>query len=367
MDLLFLDLKLFFKFVIKYLLKRLHLAGLHFESFKKVFVSILLWRRGFLHKPFVHASLLALAVVAIVAGGAIGGTGIVAGSYPGVEDSLVIATDQSTPDTPIEMEITPVTIISDKPRDSIIEYEVQGGDTVSTIAEKFAISVDTIRWANDLSDVDVIKPGQKLKILPVSGVAHKVVKGDTIYSIAQKYRASPQAILDFPFNDIDDDLSLNVGQVLIIPDGAPPAKPKPPPTQYLARSNIPQTPITGAGQFIWPARGQQISQYFSWYHKGIDISNTAGGPILAADGGRVTVAGWPDNSGYGNRVIIDHGNGFVTLYAHLSRIDVGVGQYVSRGQQIGMMGSTGRSTGIHLHFEVHRSGTALNPLGLLGK
>jgi len=361
------DLKLFFRFCIRYLLKRLHLAGLHFESFKKFCVSILLWRRGILHRPFVHASLLALAIVAIVSGGAIGGTGIVAGSYPGVEDSFVLATSQTQPEPTIEAEITPVTVISDKPRDSIIEYEVKTGDTVSGIAEEFGISTETIRWANDLSDVDTIRPGDKLKILPVSGVAHKVVKGDTIYSVAQKYRASSQAILDFPFNDVGDDLALAVGQILIVPDGAPPTKPKPPPTQYLARINIPTKPIVGAGQFIWPARFQQISQYFAWYHKGIDMSNLSGGPILAADGGKVVTAGWPDRSGYGNRVVIDHGNGFSTLYAHLSRVQVAVGEYLSKGQQIGMMGSTGRSTGVHLHFEVWKNGVALNPLGVLGK
>src|SRR5690606_11476883 len=97
-----------------------------------------------------------------------------------------------------------------------------------------------------------------------------------------------------------------------------------------------------------------ISQGFRFYHQAIDIANKAGGAILAADAGTVTVAGWPDNYGYGNRVMIDHGNGMVTLYAHMSRIRVVVGQTVNRGDIIGDMGSTGRSTGTHLHFEVRQ-------------
>ena len=201
--------------------------------------------------------------------------------------------------------------------------------------------------------------------MPISGIAHKVVSGDTIYSIAKNYRASAQAIIDFPFNDIGDDFQLASGQLLVIPDGAPPEKPKPVPTQYLARENIPITDL-GTAQFIWPASGG-ISQYFSWYHPGIDIDNLGGGPIYAADSGTVTVSGWPDNYGYGNRVVVDHGNGFTTLYAHLSAVYVSSGQKVAKGDVIGAMGSTGRSTGTHLHIEIRKDGTALNPLGLLGK
>lgn len=357
----------YFLFLIKYLAKRLHLAGLHFEATKDIFVNTLLWKRGVMHRPFVHASLLFLAVVAIVAGGKVGGKSIVAGVYPGVSTEQVFANDPVENSIPIETIVTPITIISDKPRDKIFEYDVKSGDTVSAIANNFGISTTTIRWANDMSDVDDIFPGDKLKILPVSGVAHKVVSGDTIHSVAKKYQAESQAILDFPFNDVGDNLALKSGQILIVPDGAPPSKPKPPPTQYLARSAIPQTAISGKGIFGWPARGQQISQYFAWYHKGIDISNLSGGPISAADGGKVVVSGWPDTSGYGRRVIIDHGNGYQTLYAHLSSTAVSAGQFVSKGQQVGMMGATGRATGVHLHFEVHKSGVALNPLGVLGR
>ncbi len=108
-----------------------------------------------------------------------------------------------------------------------------------------------------------------------------------------------------------------------------------------------------------------MSQLFSWYHKGIDISNKSAPPILAADSGKVVVAGWPDNIGYGNRVLIDHGNGFATLYGHLAKIYVAAGQTVNRGDQIGQMGSTGRSTGTHLHFEIRKGEAAIDPLGYL--
>ena len=110
-----------------------------------------------------------------------------------------------------------------------------------------------------------------------------------------------------------------------------------------------------------------MAQYFSWYHPALDISNLGGGAIRVSDSGTVVIAGWPDSGGYGNRIQVDHGNGYTTLYAHLSGIYVSPGQKVSKGDVIGAMGSTGRSSGVHLHFEVRRDGTALNPLSILGR
>lgn len=260
------------------------------------------------------------------------------------------------------------TNISEKPRSEIIDYQVENGDTISSIGQKFGVSSDTIRWANNLTS-DTIKPGQTLKILPVTGVSYIVKAGDTLESVAKKFSAEQQPILDFPFNDIPDDLSLKVGQILIVPDGVPPetkAPPKPrPQPQYLAQGpSSPAFSAPGGGQFIWPAGGT-ISQYFAWYHPGVDIANRSAPGIAASDGGTVVVAGWPDAGGYGNRVVIDHGNGYTSLYAHLSNIYVSVGQTVTRGQLIGQMGSTGRSTGTHLHLEIHYKGVALNPLAIL--
>jgi murein DD-endopeptidase MepM/ murein hydrolase activator NlpD len=150
----------------------------------------------------------------------------------------------------------------------------------------------------------------------------------------------------------------------MVPDGImPKVVPLQPQPRYFAQVPSAGT-ITGSGQFAWPASGQ-ISQGYSWYHKAIDIANAASPDILASDDGQVIVVGWPAPAAYGNRVIIDHGNGYTTLYAHLSQIYVSAGQQVSRGQAIGKMGSTGRSTGTHLHFEIRLANAAQNPFNYL--
>src|SRR3989344_2622650 len=317
----------FLRALFAYINLRLTKAGLNFEEIKNFVVDVLLARRGANTSLFVHGSIIGLAIVVLITGGVLSSTSVISGSYPGVPANPLVAgaSDSLLQPAVISSEVTPITVISDKPRDKTIEHEVKAGETISKVATDYGVSEDTILWENDLSSISAIKVGQNLKILPISGIAHKVVSGDTIYSIAKNYRASAQAIIDFPFNDIGDDFQLASGQLLVIPDGAPPEKPKPVPTQYLARENIPITDL-GTAQFIWPASGG-ISQYFSWYHPGIDIDNLGGGPIYAADSGTVTVSGWPDNYGYGNRVVVDHGNGFTTLYAHLSAV------YVSSGQK----------------------------------
>ncbi len=152
---------------------------------------------------------------------------------------------------------------------------------------------------------------------------------------------------------------------MIVPDGSPPNTPAPrrAAPSYLANGSLYSAP--SGGTFIWPTSTVGISQYFAWYHPGIDLPNPAAPVVAAADGGTVVVAGWPDNFGYGNRVVIDHGNGYKTTYAHLSNIYVAVGQSISRGQVLGQMGSTGRSTGTHLHLEIRYKGIAVNPLAIL--
>lgn len=267
-------------------------------------------------------------------------------------------------------EVQPLTVVSDKPRAEVLDYEVQEGDTLGTIAEKFGVTIDTIRWSNPdeiKSEKTVIKPGQIVRVPPVTGIVHKVKSGETVYSVAKKYGINAQAIVDFPFNEFtnDETFALAVGQELVVPDGVMPDVQPWSPTSSLARVMTPSAGIVSAtGSWIWPAAGS-ISQRFYPWHKGIDIANRSGGSILAADSGVVVTAGWPDNSGYGNRVMIDHGNGYQTLYAHLSRISVSVGQTVNRGDVIGLMGSTGRSTGTHLHFEIRSSSGNINPLSVL--
>lgn len=363
------DSQIFIRFLTVYSKRKIVFFALTIESFKNQLVDVLMFKRGRLQKKFWHTSMVGLSAFGLVTSGVFGGQTIVSSTFPGVGDAdpRFANTYEISPDDPILNSLYDSrTNISEKPRAEIIEYEVQNGDTLSKVAGKFNISAETIKWANDLENINAIKPGQKLKILPVSGVAHIVKSGDTLDSVAKKYSAEPQSILDFPFNDLPDDFKLKVGQVLIIPEGVPPAAPAPirrAPVYNAASSVTFQAP--GGGNFIWPAYGPYLSQYFAWYHPGIDIPNRLAPAIVASDGGVVMVAGWPDNAGYGNRVIINHGNGYTTLYAHLSNIYVSAGQTASRGQSIGQMGSTGRSTGTHLHFEIRYKGIAVNPLAIL--
>lgn len=324
-----------------------------------------------MQKYFFHASMLGLVAIGLLSSGIFGSDAIVVKSFPGVgePDPTIIETfDPNASGLSLKSLVDFRTSISEKPRSEIIEYEVENGDTLSSIAEKFGISQDTVKWANDMESKDSIKPAQKLKILPVTGVAYIVKSGDTLESVAKKFDTGSQGILDFPFNDVPDDFKLQVGQVLIVPDGVPPeARATPRPQSKVLFNPGPKTTYTapGGGNFMWPTTFQMISTNFAWWHPGIDMANRAAPAVAASDGGTVVVAGWPDNYGYGNRVVIDHGNGYQTLYAHLSNIYVSVGQTVSRGQSVGQMGSTGRSTGTHLHFEIRYKGIAVNPLAIL--
>lgn len=365
------DLNSLIEAVFKYIKVKLTLLAFRFEGFKNFSVEILMHRRGALQKQVWHGSMVGLVGVGLLTSGIFGGQSLVSSAYPGIggPDPRFVDSFEPFPNGEvIEGFQDPNTTVSAKPRSEIIDYEVQSGDTLSSVAKKFAISTDTIKWANNMDNVDSIKPGQVLKIMPVTGVAHTVKSGDTLETVAKKYQAESQAMVDFPFNDIPDDFKLRAGQVLIVPDGLPPeaAKPKArPQPQYIAQGpSSPAFEALGGGKFVWPTGGG-ISQYFAWYHPGIDIPNKSAPGIAASDGGTVVIAGWPDNMGYGNRVVVDHGNGYRTLYAHLSNVYVSGGQTVSRGQIIGQMGSTGRSTGTHLHFEIHYKGVPVNPLAIL--
>lgn len=352
------DLKLFCLELTRFLLKNFHLSFLHFESGKGVFVTALYRQRGKMARRFMHSGMAGLVAVGMMI------APVIAEEFPGrTVDPWDTPSPSSVLSAATEDPYTQ-TLISEKVRDRIIEYEVKPGDTVSSIAEKFGVSIDTVLWQNDLGPKDKIKPGQTLNILPVAGVAHKVRKGDTVYSIAKKYDIDAQPIVNFPFNTFtnDETFELAIGQTIMVPDGVMPSKK---PVAPRVRQLTPDAgTVVASGNFVWPAGGR-ITQGFVWYHKGLDIANKAAPNVLAADSGKVVVAGWPDGYGYGNRVVIDHGNGYRTLYGHLSRIYVVSGQTVARGGAIGRMGCTGRCTGTHLHFEVIRNGVYINPLGVL--
>lgn len=348
----------FSKEFITYLAKILRLSFLKFEAGKGILVELLYRQRGKNTKRFIHSGMVVLSAIGVMI------APVVSQEFPGrsVDPWEIPSSTSVLSASSYEGDIA--TDISTKPRDKIIEYKVAEGDTISGVAEKFGVSTDTILWQNDLTQNSKIKAGQMLQILPVTGVSHKVAKGDTVYSIAKKYDSNPQGIADFPYNTFvnDETFELAIGQVIIVPDGVKPsAKPSSPRIRQLTPD---AGSVVASGTFVWPASGV-ISQGFAWYHKGIDIANRSAPNILAADAGEVIIAGWPDGSGYGNRVIIDHKNGYKTLYGHLSAIYVAPGKNVNRGDAIGKMGSTGRSTGIHLHFEVIKGGTYLNPISVL--
>jgi len=255
--------------------------------------------------------------------------------------------------------VVPRTLIPRRYRIDPITYTVQPGDSASSIADQFGVSVETILWNNgNLEDnPDYLDLGDVLTILPVSGVYHTVVDGDTLESIAEQYKADAADIISYEGNHLQEPYVLEVGQKLIVPDGRKPYKVR----HVVAWDGpIPEGAKRGSGVFGWPMSGW-ISQRYHEYHPAIDIAGPEGTSIKAADSGYVAVVGRSD-TGYGRYVLIDHGNGFQTLYAHFSVIVVEVGQSVAKGETIGLCGSTGKSTGPHVHFEVKLNGVRRNPL-----
>jgi len=258
----------------------------------------------------------------------------------------------------IEVEAQPHTEIPKRPRLGVITYTVQLGDTVQDIAARFDLEPSTIMWANPAVEnaPDLLRIGQELLILPVDGVYHTVKEGETLESIAKKYKVEVDAITSCPYNPLQPpDFVIEPGMKLIVPGGQKPWTPKVV-TSYTGP--IPEE-AQGTGLFQWPVLGYITQGY--WYgHRAIDIGVPMGTAVHAADGGFVSFAGWTD-VGYGYLIVIDHANGFVTYYAHLSNFYVTAGQKVESGQVIGATGNTGWSTGPHLHFEIRYLGVPQNP------
>lgn len=231
--------------------------------------------------------------------------------------------------------------------DQISIYVVREGDTVGQIAELFGVSANTIRWANDLRG-STIRPGQTLVVLPVSGIRHTVVKGDTIASVVKKYKGNVDEVLEF--NDLEQGASLAVGDVIIIPYGEAPqaVAPTSPRSSVASGSGGP----TLDGYFLRPIVGGRRSQGVHGYN-GVDLAAPSGSNVLASASGEVIISrSYGFNGGYGQYIVIKHDNGTQTLYAHLSENYVFAGARVVQGQVIGAVGNTGRSTGPHLHFEI---------------
>ncbi len=238
--------------------------------------------------------------------------------------------------------------------DLINVYEVKKGDTLADVAKLFNVSRNTIIWANDLKS-QTLTPGDVLLILPMTGIKHVIKKGDTVTTIAKKYNADEGDIADF--NGVAVDAKLSVGDTLLVPDGelaivTPPKKKTT--AKVTGKSKVLEryTSPTAEGFLIRPLVGGTRTQGIHG-HNGVDIAATPGTAVIASANGRVIAAkvgGY--NGGYGNMVIIMHDGNIQTVYAHLKTVTVITGQEVARGQKIGEVGNTGRSTGPHLHFEV---------------
>lgn len=237
--------------------------------------------------------------------------------------------------------------------DRISVYVVRPGDTLSDIARMFDVSVNTIIWANNLKNTKDVHPGDTLVILPISGVRRTVAKGDTLNSLAKKYSSEANEIAQY--NGLDPAVGLVVGSTIIIPGGEvtlpAPKKSSGSSTSRYAGTSAPAQ----SGYFSNPVPGGRVTQGIHG-HNGVDFGAARGTPIHAAADGKVIISrgsGW--NGGYGIYVVISHANGTQTLYAHMTSTLVSSGQNVSRGQTIGYVGNTGKSTGNHLHFEVRGS------------
>lgn len=261
-------------------------------------------------------------------------------------------------------------------RRGIIVYKVQPNDNVEAIAARFGIQPTTILWSNtSIEDSpDELSVGQELVILPVNGVLHDVTAGDSLEALAKKYKVTVNDIVGSPYNNFSTGANLLPGAKIVVPNGIKPYVA--PVVQVQAQSvvnpasrsaaaaqvprNVPTGPARAAsGSFLYPTVGVLTQNY--WYgHQALDIANSQGTQIRAADNGYVVTAGW-STVGYGNYVVVDHRNGFRTLYAHMSAYYVQVGTPVTRGMVIGAMGTTGHSTGPHLHFEMIFNGVRLNP------
>ncbi len=352
-------------------------------------------RRPFLTRATAHASVIALALITVI----LSSVGIpapraaVGDMLDGSDTTLAeVASSMSaatlsptsflnrftTNNTVVRLPV-PFTTIPQRLRAQVITYTVQAGDTLFGIAAHFGLAPETLVWSNLEAIKDapwLIQPGLELFILPVDGVYHTVMADDTVESIAAKYKVEPATLYNEwnDIGDVGDAVTLREGQLLVVPGGRgekvswnpPPRYPSPGPAGYSygVCSGVKVTGPGSTGGFIYPTGSSRVS---GWYfhdarnptHIGVDYACRAGDPIVAADNGVVTIAGW--SGGYGILVELNHGNGFVTRYGHLSQLAIGCGHAVYQGNLLGYCGSTGYSSGAHLHFEIRFNGSPQNP------
>jgi murein DD-endopeptidase MepM/ murein hydrolase activator NlpD len=281
------------------------------------------------------------------------------------------------------------TTIPSRPRQDVIKYTVVEGDTVFGIAEKFSLKPATVLWGNYyilLDDPHALQPGQELNILPVDGTYHEWQAGEGLNGISIYYGVAPEDIINYPANNLDaatigDFASPNIapGTWLVVPDGrrefiswsAPLGVTRENPASARVLGPGACDPVSGGaigfGTFVWPASKHYLSGFDyapNANHWGLDLAGNDGEGVFSTDAGVVVYAGW-NNYGYGNMIMVDHGNNFQSLYGHLSGISVGCGQSVGQGDLIGTIGNTGRSSGSHLHFEIRAISSWVNPWDVL--
>lgn len=327
------------------------------QNLKAWMVKKLIWSRGKLGRPIATAVVMGAAFIVFM-------FGEVFNSSKYVNTQEISPDYLSTVSDIIPRKSIALTTIPDSRKQSEpFNYTVESGDSLSSVGNKFKISLDALKYVNNLNDGSVLRVGQVLVIPPISGLIHKVESGDSLAAISSKYDVPAQAIADF--NYILDTSSLAVGTELVIPGAKVPQQVIVVPTPIITSPIANVDPNAGGGWCIWPTPAQIITQYFSWYHNGLDIA-AAGWlpPIYACGSGTVIRSGW-DPFGLGLHVRIDHGNGYETVYGHMSSLEVSYGQSVSQGDVIGIMGSTGRSTGPHVHFIIKYNGVPQNPMSYI--
>jgi LysM repeat protein len=319
------------------------------------------------------------------------GSGSPSSSILGTLGSLASPTEERLSATPeyrpgadpsaLERRLSVHTIIPDRPNLQATTYVVESGDSVFGISQKFNIKPETLLWANydQLNDnPDMLALGMELIVPPTDGVYHKWREGDTVAAVAREFETTVDQVVSWSGNDFD--LSNPVkepGEYVMVVGGKREFRSWIIPVIPRGKAGVLKsvygagacegsyTGAFGTGGFVWPAANHKLSgNDFYPGHLGLDIAAGEGAAIYAADSGVVVFAGWA-NGGYGNMVMIDHGNGYQTLYAHMSSVRVRCGQSVTQGNSIGASGNTGNSFGAHLHFEVRYLGGFINPWHVL--
>ena len=338
--------------------------------------------------------LLAVVIVMVTAGALIACTGNQSGPSAGEQAPAQAATQAEPGSLPVQVRLPSIdwsaadhltgnpagiprrlemtTTIPNRPRVNVTTYVVQPGDNLFVIAEKFGLKPESVLWGNYevlRDNPQLLSPGQELNILPVDGVYYQWQAGDNLEGVSDFFEVEPEAILEYPGNRFDlvalaaGDVSIDEGHWLIIEGGKRELKDWGPPA--ISRNNPAAAAYYGSGYcgdiyegaigvgtFVWPTVARTLSGYdYSGIHRGIDIAGAEGNAVYAVDSGVVVFSGWSEY-GYGNLIVIDHGTGWQSAYGHLSAAAVTCGQNVAQGSYIGAIGSTGRSTGPHLHFEL---------------